>query len=756
MKKSALKNIRRMRLKFIFTLVVLCGFSFTGLRAQQTAKITSSNIGYLEYLPQDYNKNNNNYPIVIFLHGIGERGTTSTDPTTLKNSVQKVANVGLAKNVKYGAQYPFILISPQLKNSYGKWPANYVMSVLEHVKKYLRIDQKRIYITGLSLGAYGTWTTLGAYPSVFAAAVPICSGGNELSKACTIAAGNVALWAFHGTGDKISSYTITTKMINAINGCTPKPSPLAKTTLFSGLGHIIWDKVYKETNALSWMLGITNGTSTSTSTSTSNSPPVVSAGADKSLTLPANEVYIQGTASDSDGSISSYKWTKVSGGTVSLGGVTSSKVRAYNMVEGSYVFRLTVSDNAGTTRYDDVKVTVSASSTTNSPPVANAGADKKTSSNSIKLYGSGADKDGKVVSYKWVKYYGAAVTLTNATSPVVTVSGLKDGNYFLRLTVTDDQGATHYDNMKIAVSGSGTVSEPVSTTTNTAPVANAGSDKTTSSTSITLYGSGSDKDGRITSYKWVKYYGGPVTLTNANSPNVTVSGMVDGNYFLRLTVTDDQGATHYDNMKVAVSGSTTTSQTSTTTTNISPVANAGPNVATSSSSIIVYGSGADKDGRIVSYKWRQYGGPATTLSNVNTPNVSISGLKDGKYYLRLTVTDDKGATAYDNMLINVSKSTSTSAVTDNLRPVANAGPNKKTTSATSSIKIFGSGTDEDGKIVSYKWTQYAGPDVTLRNPESATLTVTDLDAGKYYLRLTVKDDDGGVDHDNMLVVVNES
>ena len=67
------------------------GISFTQLQAQQTAKITSGGIGYLEYVPRDYDNNNNDYPIVIFLHGIGERGTNSTDPATLKSSVEKVA-----------------------------------------------------------------------------------------------------------------------------------------------------------------------------------------------------------------------------------------------------------------------------------------------------------------------------------------------------------------------------------------------------------------------------------------------------------------------------------------------------------------------------------------------------------------------------------------------------------------------------------------------------------------------------------------
>lgn len=547
-----------MRLKFIFALAVVFGFTFNNLHAQQTAKITSSGIGYWEYLPQGYNTNTNDYPIVIFLHGIGEKGTTSTDPATIKTSLNKVAGVGLAKYVKYGQQYPFILISPQLKSSYGTWPANYVMDVLNHVKKYLRVNDRRIYITGLSLGGFGTWTTLGAYPEVFAAAVPICSGGSALTKACAIAAENVPLWGFHGTGDKVVSYTVTTKMINAVNACTPKPSPLAKTTLFDGLGHIIWDKVYKETNAINWMLSFTNGTTSSSdgSSSTSNVAPVVSAGSDKNITLPTNSLYIQGSASDSDGSIASLRWTKVSGGTASLSGTAGSKLRAYNLLAGTYVFRLTATDNDGAKKYDDVKVTVSSSSTTNIAPIANAGSDKTTSYASITLYGSGTDKDGSIGSYKWTQYGGAAATLTNSATKNVSISGLKAGKYYFRLTVKDDDGATDYDNMLVVVSGTTTASN-TSSTSNLAPVANAGADKriTADRTSIKLYGSGSDEDGRIVSYKWTQYSGPDVLLSNTSSPTVTVSDLDAGKYYLKLTVKDDDGAVDHDRMLIVVNES---------------------------------------------------------------------------------------------------------------------------------------------------------------------------------------------------------
>lgn len=124
------------------------------------------------------------------------------------------------------------------------------------------------------------------------------------------------------------------------------------------------------------------------------------------------------------------------------------------MVKGSYTFRLTVKDNKGASKYDDVKVTVTQSTTTtNVIPVANAGVDKTITlpTSSITLNGSGTDKNGKIISYKWTKYYGASVVFTNSTSPSVKVSSLKQGKYILRLTVTDDQGAKDDDYMSIVV-----------------------------------------------------------------------------------------------------------------------------------------------------------------------------------------------------------------------------------------------------------------------------------------------------------------
>ena len=175
-----------MNRKKVFLAAVMAVFFFTA-NAQQTAKITSSGIGYLEYLPDGYHSGSADFPVVISLHGIKEKGTSSTNPQLVMRDLPRVANVGLPKYVNAGKKYPFILISPQLKSQYGTWPASFVMDVVNHVKRTLRIDEKRIYLTGLSLGGFGVWTTAGAYPEVFAAIAPVCSGGNSISKANAIA-----------------------------------------------------------------------------------------------------------------------------------------------------------------------------------------------------------------------------------------------------------------------------------------------------------------------------------------------------------------------------------------------------------------------------------------------------------------------------------------------------------------------------------------------------------------------------------------
>ena len=587
--------------------------------AQQTAKVTASGIGYLEYLPQGYNSNSNKYPVVIALHGIKEKGTTSNDRKRILADLSKVDNVGLAKYVSQGKQYPFILISPQLKSNHGSWSGSYVMQVVNHVKTYLRIDERRIYLTGLSLGGFGVFRTAGDYPEVFAAIAPICAGGNALNKAHDIARANLPIWAFHGNNDKIVSYRVTTKMIDAVNSAPRKPNPLAKTTIFPGLGHIIWDKVYHETNVVDWMLKHRKGSAPSgddddddddnngghnggngdddddddddNNNNNRNKAPVVEAGQDQSITLPANEVIVKATAQDPDGKIASYRWTKISGGGTRFYQANTPTLKATKLQQGTYVFRLTVKDDDGATSSDDVRVVVERKRGNNTPPaekpdnnsgrknvrpVASAGPDRVITlpTNAITIRGNASDKDGRIVAYEWAKTYGNRARLNGANTPTVRISDLQRGIYIFRLRVRDNAGAVKDDYFKITVNGSNNkgggnkgggensngghtdegAKAPSGKKPNAAPSAYAGPDRVLKwpNNSISINGNASDRDGKIVSYQWTKTYGKRASLSGERTPNVQISKLQPGIYIFRLSVTDDGGKTTHDYFKVTV------------------------------------------------------------------------------------------------------------------------------------------------------------------------------------------------------------
>src|SRR5690606_35012232 len=195
-----------------------------------------------------------------------------------------------------------------------------------------------------------------------------------------------------------------------------------------------------------------------------NQDPIANAGKDKTLTLPDNSTTLEGTATDADGSIISYLWTKVSGPQVKMANADKPVLGLSNMVEGSYSFTLTVTDDRGATASDGVRVTVKPAP--NLPPAANAGKDVVITlpNNSTKLNGAGTDSDGHIVGYQWSKVSGPTASLEDAYTATLSLSNLVSGVYIFRLTVTDDRGAKASDEVKVTV--------------NTPPLANAGRDKT--------------------------------------------------------------------------------------------------------------------------------------------------------------------------------------------------------------------------------------------------------------------------------------
>jgi hypothetical protein len=352
---KTLSRMNRLKIYLRYTLLLFSTLAFTSSYAQNTFRTTTKSvIPFLEYLPQGYNGNSNKYPVVIFLHGLGERGPCTTDIATLKAGIGPVERNGPPKHVKYGTQFPFILISPQLKNNWTDWPAAYVLEVIDYVKTYLRIDERRIYLTGLSLGGGGTWTSALTFPKLFAAIAPVCGSRNSVTKACLLSAENMPVWAFHGDADTTIPVNRTISMVNAINACTPAPKPLAKVTIYPGVKHNSWDNAYKpdhtihNPNVYDWMLSFVN------TTNVSNKIPTCNAGVDQTVSVTG--LTISGSGSDIDGSIASYQWTKISGPTATLTYANTSKLKLSYLKAGTYVFKLRVTDGNGDGDSDYVKI----------------------------------------------------------------------------------------------------------------------------------------------------------------------------------------------------------------------------------------------------------------------------------------------------------------------------------------------------------------------------------------------------------------
>ncbi|HNT50805.1 MAG TPA: Ig-like domain-containing protein, partial [Cyclobacteriaceae bacterium] len=702
--------------RHLFAIIAIL-ISVSAMGQNQTAKLTpQSAIGYYEYLPPGYESNTNLYPVVFFFHGMGEKGNGTTE-------LAKIANLGPPRHVRDGYKFPFILISPQLKSSYGVWPSSYIDEVVEHARSYLRIDPSRMYFTGLSLGGGGCWEYVATYPQKVAAAVPVCGGYNTLAKACIYANNNIPIWASHGDKDGVVPMARTVNMINAINACVPAPNPAPILTIYPNVAHNAWDYAYRTNNSLhtpnvyEWMMGFTKGGVS------------VSAGLDVVLNLPPNSINITGVASTSSGTITSYDWVKVSGPAATINNASSITVSLSNLIVGVYTFRLTVTNSLGQSNSDLVKVTVISG---NQNPVANAGPDKTITlpTNFLTLTGGGSDPDGSVASYLWTKISGPNANINGTNTATLSLSSLLAGTYVFMLTVTDNLGSTASDNVTVTVN-------PVAT--NQAPVANAGPDKSINlpTNSTTLPGSGTDADGTVTTYLWEKVSGPNATLANFNTNTLSLSGLTAGVYVFRLTVTDNLGATSNDLVTLTVIDS-----------NQAPVANAGSTVTVTlpTNSTNLLGSGTDADGSVATYLWTQVSGPSSaTLTNAGNPTVTVSNLQQGSYVFRLTVTDDDGATGTATVTVTVVNPATNQA------PFANAGPDRTITLPVNSIVLTGTANDLDGSIASYNWSILSGPAATLTNQTTNVVTVSNMIAGSYLIRLTVTDNLGATAVDNVLV-----
>ena len=202
-------------------------------KLQRTIKV---NLDYLLYLPKDYDQKDS-WPLLLFLHGSGERG----------ENLELVKKHGPPKLIAAGKEFPFIIVSPQCPAYSGDWQPCELLALLDEITEKYKVDQDRIFVTGLSMGGFGTWSLAAFSPDRFAALVPICGGG-EREMAQRIS--HVAVWVFHGGKDKAVPVKDAEKMVEALK----KAGNNAKFTVYPEAGHDSWTQAYSDPELYKWLL----------------------------------------------------------------------------------------------------------------------------------------------------------------------------------------------------------------------------------------------------------------------------------------------------------------------------------------------------------------------------------------------------------------------------------------------------------------------------------------------------------------------
>ena len=199
------------------------------------------------------------YPLVLLLHGIGERGTD--------NDKQLLWGAGEFAKPENRRKYPCFVVVPQCpltalwvpgelkdllapKFALSKKPSEPMTLVLKLIDKLvdkdLPVDKSRVYVTGLSMGGFGTWDLIERRPNFFAAAIPICGRG-DLAQAAKLK--KLPIWVFHGDADPIVSVKFTKEMVGAIRKAGGSP----KMTIYPGVGHNSWSATYANPEVMAWL-----------------------------------------------------------------------------------------------------------------------------------------------------------------------------------------------------------------------------------------------------------------------------------------------------------------------------------------------------------------------------------------------------------------------------------------------------------------------------------------------------------------------
>ena len=204
--------------------------------------ITSIYFNYFLYLPKEYGQDpNKRWPLLLCLHGVGERGNTI-------NELERIKVNGIPKFLEDKEDFPFVVVCPQCPtNSFWVVQVENLNKLLDTLLEEYAVDEKMVYLTGFSMGGYGAWYFAMAYPEKFAAIAPICGGGMAWNAPMLA---NLPVWAFHGDKDPVVSFRESENMVNALKDCGGN----VKFTLYKDIDHDSWTTTYNNTELYKWFL----------------------------------------------------------------------------------------------------------------------------------------------------------------------------------------------------------------------------------------------------------------------------------------------------------------------------------------------------------------------------------------------------------------------------------------------------------------------------------------------------------------------
>lgn len=801
-----------MKLLLSILLVLFSAISNAQVMGRQNVdtypRSASFTIKGLTYLPIGYNYTGfKRYPCIIFLHGAGEAGSTTADLARLYGSTGSVTgriaggwNADVVHPIT-GALDTFIVISPQMSS----WSAGYneLLYIYPDVVSRYRIDTSRVYLFGTSAGGAGAWQTMGSNNSTFmkkfaaivtasAAEAGDANGYNYLQVADNIRymkRDSVAARTITGEND----FTLDKDVQYHNRSNLDNPVVPNQLIVIQTIGHESWnrgfDPSFRPTNSYKGKTGAcnngcnnggvplipnTNGSAVRGSGVTRdslnsyewailhqrvypNSPtPVAAAGTDITITLPTSTTTLNGGGSSggTGGTITGYLWEKKLGpSSGSITSPTASSTGLTGLVAGKYTFRLSVTNNVGLTHTDDINVIVIGGTyghpvaSLTSTPTQYISTTSATITMAVAVNGSTIHK----TTWQKVKVPGQAVKklgVIGSSTSAGTGATASDSMMTQRVynTLEDTLGIVNQlDNKSLSglsvwagrpTGSSGSFDAPDVARNITAMLAGSSNDV------ILVFYPSNDYDSSVTvqhvleAYKLIYDAGtaaGKIMYLGTTLPREAFGGAArlflrEISDSLRLRWPDN----HFDSHSPV-----------TDYDGVTALYNEGDNIHQNNAGHRILAN------KIISMNpFKNWATSASVITSPNSLSTTVTGLVDGTHIFMGTVEDAHGQTA--NVFTTIVVST-----VGNVSPVADAGIDQSITLPVNTVNVSGSGSsDADGTISSYAWTKISGPSTfTIASASNQNTAINGLVEGTYVFRLTVTDNGGATDTDDITIEV---